>query len=367
MQKLYDFPAECFGCGACAYACSTEAIKMEPDKEGFVYPAVDETLCTDCGICREVCPIRKDISSEGVRFYALRCKDPDLLSQSTSGGAFSVIASQIIKNGGLVCGAVFDETFTVRHILSGNISPMRKSKYVQSSLSDSFQAIEEALAAGTQVLFSGTPCQCHAMKQCFPGNRNLLTMTLICRGVMSPLLWEEYCRYLEKDGTLTAFCFRDKRRDNDAHTVAYMIGGKEHTSGFSEHPLTRIYTKELSLRPSCYHCPYVSCEKDFDFTIGDFWGAENVFPEYADGKGLSLVITGGLRAEEILNAVQEEAFVRETTKEKALQPALTSPAKESMLRKFLFRQLETRADHGHCDMETLLKIYGFKIEKTKDQ
>ena len=36
---------KCCGCGACSAVCPKGCIVMEPDKEGFLYPVVDEQEC----------------------------------------------------------------------------------------------------------------------------------------------------------------------------------------------------------------------------------------------------------------------------------------------------------------------------------
>lgn len=47
--------ANCCGCTACASICNHNAITMQPDALGFLYPVVDENKCTDCGLCENVC------------------------------------------------------------------------------------------------------------------------------------------------------------------------------------------------------------------------------------------------------------------------------------------------------------------------
>ena len=42
--------ANCCGCTACASICNHNAITMQPDALGFLYPVVDENKCTDCGL-----------------------------------------------------------------------------------------------------------------------------------------------------------------------------------------------------------------------------------------------------------------------------------------------------------------------------
>lgn len=359
MQNICKTAADCFGCGACASVCTRGAIAMKPDVEGFLYPVINDELCTDCGRCLSVCPSGYDSkASSGVSYYALRCNDEGILHSSTSGGAFSLIAQKILERGGLLCGAVFDDSFRVVHVLSDEISAMRKAKYVQSSTEQCFGKIKDALHGGIPVLFSGTPCQCLAAKRLFPESEYLYTAALVCRGVMSPKLWDEYRFFLEKEGTMTSFCFRDKSKRNDAHTVTFSIDGKVYSSDYMSNPLCRIYAKELPLRPSCYSCPFTTTEKDFDFTIGDFWGVEKVFPDLADGRGTSLVITCGERAESLLLELRDTADIRKTDRESILQPALISPARGSMLRKFLFRDLSRKGPDGHCDMQLILRKYG---------
>lgn len=184
---LFINKSSCFGCAACQFVCPVHAICLKEDEEGFTYPIIDMQSCISCNKCREVCPAHHQVeSATSVRYYALRCHDEKLLQQSTSGGAFSVLADLIIKQGGLVCGAAYDASFHVYHQLTADIAPLRKSKYVQSTLDVCFSDIQLSLSQGKQVLFSGTPCQCHAVKNCFSQEPNLLLAALVCRGVQSP-------------------------------------------------------------------------------------------------------------------------------------------------------------------------------------
>ena len=43
----------CCGCGVCGAVCPVNAIRMEADDEGFLYPQLDRITCVDCGLCRE--------------------------------------------------------------------------------------------------------------------------------------------------------------------------------------------------------------------------------------------------------------------------------------------------------------------------
>lgn len=359
MRQIFTDKKKCFGCGSCAAVCTAQAITMQRDEEGFLYPVVQEDCCMDCGMCQDICPAKRPMKQVEGSFYAVRCKDEELLQKSTSGGAFSLLAREIKKQGGLVCGACFDDKFQVKHVLSEETGAMRKSKYVQSDIGDCFLQVRNTLAGGKAVLFTGTPCQCHAMKlYCGEYGDKLAIAALICRGVQSPGLWEDYVSWLGSDMPLEAYDFRDKRLPNNGHTLSYTVGGIEKAVPWGKDRLCRIYNRCLTYRPSCYACPYCTPDNDFDFIMGDFWGIEKIHPEeLADGKGTSLVIAHGAKAEGIMERIASQAVVLTCGRTEALQPALVSPAKEHMLRRFLFKDYAKKDEKGRCDIPLILKKY----------
>lgn len=362
MRPLYEEKARCFGCGACEAACPAGAVSMARDGEGFPYPVLNAALCRNCGACETVCPAKHPLDRAEGRFYALRCKDGALLDRSTSGGAFSLLAGEVLDRGGLVCGACFDGGFTVRHVLSRDIAPMRKSKYVQSDLSGCYGAVREALDGGRQVFFTGTPCQCHALERYLGGRREgLVLAALVCWGVQPPGLWEAYVSWLGRDGALEAYDFRDNRRRDDGHTVSWTLSGRPFSRPMGEDPFSRLYNRRLVHRPSCYRCPYRSPEAGFDFTLGDFWGIERIRPELADGRGTSLVIARGDGARSLVEGLSAKALVLPCRREEALQSALTASQPEPRLRRALFRDFAREQRRGRSPFPLLLKRYGGNI------
>lgn len=61
---LYNEKMECCGCTACYAICPKNAISMQPDEEGFLYPMINENSCVRCGSCLRVCPIKAAKAAE---------------------------------------------------------------------------------------------------------------------------------------------------------------------------------------------------------------------------------------------------------------------------------------------------------------
>lgn len=117
----------CCGCGACAQVCPKGCIKMNRDKEGFLYPCISETACTSCGLCETVCPISETASHDDhvLGCYVGYAKDEEIRVCSSSGGIFSLFAAEVLRLGGVLYGAAVDEEQMVRHIRVDSMSGLR--------------------------------------------------------------------------------------------------------------------------------------------------------------------------------------------------------------------------------------------------
>lgn len=282
--KLSENLDNCCGCGACAYACPRNAISMVENALGVIYPQIDEQLCVHCGKCLQVCSYQsKPTKNVPINAFAAAGKDQELISQSASGGIFASLSRAFLQDGGLVAGAVMDfrdNRAEVYHILTDNLRDIERlqgSKYVQSNAFKCFSDIQEALKTGKMVLFSGTPCQVAALKQLTGNPENLFTMDLVCHGVPTRKMLNDYLKCVASrfGGTLEALCFRDKLAGKDFTARFEMRRGNKKRNYYLRSGQSSFYSMFLKgsiYRESCYHCPYADSARVSDVTIGDYWG-----------------------------------------------------------------------------------------------
>ena len=135
-------PHDCCGCTACASAsaCLRGSITMKEDSEGFLYPSVDESTCIECGLCVRVCPVITQFPARRpLEVHAVKHPDGTVRDGSASGGAYPLIASAILEEGGIVFGSRYDNVHEAVHDSAATPSEAAAfigSKYLQSRMED---------------------------------------------------------------------------------------------------------------------------------------------------------------------------------------------------------------------------------------
>jgi len=285
---------ECTGCAACSCVCPKNAITMRMDDCGFWHPSIDDNLCITCGQCNRVCPVNKAPETKGpTQAYAYQNSD-EVRFNSTSGGFFRALASKVIEEGGVVCGAAFDSNMVLRHTFVErleDLEPLQRSKYVQSSLGGVYGRIRQYLTDGRKVLFAGVGCQAAALRNAIGENENLIIMDVVCYGVPSSGLFRDWIAYLElKYGKVSDVRFRDKSYGYASPNVKVMFeNGKYIESCRDSNMYTDLFFRHLSIRESCYHCHFKTVDRASDITLGDLWSIGKYDKDRDDNKGTTVV------------------------------------------------------------------------------
>lgn len=332
-----NLAAECCGCTACKAVCPKGAIRMKANRKGFLTPIIDDELCINCGLCRNVCDfsLEKPSNHTVQVSFAVRHLDQTVLKTSRSGGAFYALAQAFIDEyEGDVWGAAFDSKLEVIHRKVTKIQDLQflqGSKYVQSDLGNAFEDVYEDLKKGKAVMFSGTACQIAGLLSYLGKMRcdtsKLLTCDIVCQGVPSPALYRDYRRYLEeKHGAeLSEFNFRDSSRIGwEGHEESFKFSNSE-KKYFSRQYANYYY---YYMRESCFNCKYAGLHRPADLTLADFWGVREKHPEFYDKDGNSLVLINTGKGISFFELIKSLALTKQVKVADCLQPRLMSPSKK---------------------------------------
>ena len=298
ISKVHD----CYGCGVCATACGRKIIEIGLNKDGFYEPHItDESRCTECGICTEVCAYLHDdlsLKEPEIHSYAAWSKDHLVRRKCSSGGAGFEIGKYLLGQGYKVCGVRYDaEKNRAEHYIASTVEeliPSAGSKYIQSYTVDGFKEINRK----EKYLVTGTPCQIDSFRRYIKKFRcedNFVLLDFFCHGVPSMLVWQKYTKWAEKQvGKITYASWRNKWTGwHDSWAMG--IDGEEHgekinwhdsydmlirgKKSYIESRFTRgdmfykLFLNDCCLGKQCYeHCKYKYNSSSADIRIGDLWG-----------------------------------------------------------------------------------------------
>lgn len=344
----------CTGCAACQNACGVDAITLVADHEGFVYPHVDRDKCVNCGKCAKSCPSLHSEPKAGYvqpEVYAAWNRDTEVRVLSTSGGVFSALAQAVIARGGYVAGAFYNEDFRICHgVISSmdQIPRLRQSKYAQSWVGDTYKTVKKLLQNEKTVLFCGTPCQSAGLQQ-FLGKEyeNLYCCDFICRGVISPKVYEKFLQDMSLDQNTQLQKVHFKNKDfgwNRFSTKLTFQNGDIYHKDRNEDYYMRGYLRyNLYLRPSCHHCQYKTLPRISDMSLGDFWGIGNFDPTLDNDKGTSVVLVNSEKGRSLLAMAQDSLELHKRCIEEvaAGNSCLLNVARPGKYRDLFFKKMDS--------------------------
>lgn len=306
---------KCCGCGLCGSICPKDAISMKENKEGFIVPVIDKNKCINCGLCKKMCIMNSDYKFNTPNHcYAAHNTNITEQNRSASGGVFFALAKEFIKEGGYVCGSIMevqDHDIKIKHIISNkeeDLIKMQGSKYVQSEISHVLNKINELINNGKKVLFCGTPCQNAAVKKKVGENYNLYLVDLICHGVPSEKMFNDYIKInLNKGEKIKQYLFRDKSIKKGFVSKKIIIKkGKEIAKYKPAHleSFYHLFLKSYIYRENCYSCLFAKEERISDITIGDYWGIKDVFKDVLndDIHTWSCILVNNQHGQDLINS-----------------------------------------------------------------
>ncbi len=345
---------KCVACGACENICPTNAIVMNYDENGFMYPYIGEE-CIHCGKCKSVCQVIKPIELYNEPdAYAVWNKKEEIRKKSSSGGFFSIIAQYVINKGGIVFGAVYANDFKSVYISEAKtmteVALMRGSKYVFSETRNSFQLVKKYLDEGKYVLYTGNPCEVAGLIGYLgkPYER-LITCDFVCHGANSVKAYRSWLKEFTGNQKIKTLDFRDKSVYKWSTTAtAYLENGEEIRQDHENCFWYKGFLEGVTIRENCSECPYAKSERVADFTMADAWQIGRINKAYNDQWGTSLVLVNSKKAKSIYETIRYEMALCEKISLAEIRKYngyLNHPQLAHPSRKFFFSHLDKDGYH----------------------
>lgn len=336
--------SKCSGCAACYNVCPSGAISMQANNEGFLYPIIDYKKCINCELCLRKCPLNNENNNIIKQTFYGWVKNDSIRKKCSSGGIFWILSKYVLDNGGVVFGASYNyQTNSVEHMMIDSIKSIwkvAKSKYVQSSIGDTYKKVRENLEANRMVLFCGTPCQVSGLSSYLEKEyTNLIKVDFVCHGVPSPKIWKYHLtNFGNSDVQYNLIDFRDKTKGAVDFSLKISGDNMNYLKSHNHDLFMRLFLDDIILRESCYNCVSKGENRCSDITISDFWGANKYgISNLECKKGVSLF---SIYNEKVLNILQNETDLFMQMVDNSLminKPSFNNSASLSVKRSNFFR------------------------------
>ena len=308
---------ECTSCQMCAAVCTKDAIKIRLNEDGFYRPYLDSGKCIDCGLCVKVCykfdydiKVTSEDEENMITVKSAQYKQDELLEKVTSGGVADALAKELIKEGYICIGVVYnDELHRAEHAVASSVAEtdrFRGSKYIQSYSIDAFKTLVKNVKNNKFAIF-GLPCHIYAVHKFLTLRRkreNCILIDLFCHGCPSMLVWDKYEQAIKQKVDNKKFDevqFRSKVKGWGTFYVVVVVveGVKVFVSSPKHDEFYSLFFSDHVLNDACSNCKLRSTMEYTDIRLGDFWGKRYL----NDRKGVSAMAITSERGMKVFNAI----------------------------------------------------------------
>lgn len=284
MKNNIGLIKDCFGCTVCASACPHDVIKIQ-EIDGFLKPVIlNESDCTECGICHKICSYCDDtpfITSASVRSYSGYSSNHETVYSCTSGGVAYELLRRGVEKGYKVVSVRYNyDNNRPQHFICENFKDLddsKGSKYIQSDLSIALKKLKSR----EKYIIIGTPCQIASVKKYLNLKKienNVILIDFFCHGVPSAKVWDAYrLQFVSALGEVKKYIFRPKDYGWHNSTRVKMIGEKgSYIMDYQkEDPFFKMFLANRCLAKACYDkCKYKQTHSYADIRLGDLWGTK---------------------------------------------------------------------------------------------
>lgn len=291
----------CYGCGTCNVVCGHHAITMQYDNIGRLLPMIDESKCTNCGLCYNYCP---SIDLKGIQLpdtediyvglvekvYIGKATDERIYRNSQSGGLVTATVKYLFESGkidaAIMCRVEDGVEYTPKAVVVTSIDELytcQKSSYIPIDIVSAMKQTEQYRS----IAVIGTGCHIQGIRALQNFNKKFkekvkYTLGLICDRTLCKTVTDVLYGGYFKD-TSKRLVWRDKSLNykNARILIKTTDNRTAQVPTWKRHALKDPFTS-----PRCRIC-FDKLNTGADIVFGDPWGMSNV-----DWKrGMSVLIT----------------------------------------------------------------------------
>lgn len=315
----------------CAAVCSRNAITIGLNGDGFYRPYVDESKCTNCGLCTKVCYkydndviITSKEEIDKIQVHSAQHLSDSLLKKVTSGGVADALAKEFVNQGFVCIGVTYKEyNHRAEHVVASTTEEtdaFRGSKYIQSYSFDAFKELVRNVRTTRYAVF-GLPCHIYAINK-FLTMRNIrekcVLVDLFCHGCPSMHVWRKYEGNIRKHVGNIRFdevLFRSKVKGWGAFHIEVDADGKKvFVSTPQKDEFYSLFFSDMVLNDACADCKLRSTMEYTDIRLGDFWGKRFL----SDKRGVSAVAIVTERGKQLFDAIKDQFTTGDSSMEEVL-------------------------------------------------
>ena len=291
----------CYGCGTCNVVCSHQAITMQYDNIGRLLPIINETKCSNCGLCYNHCPsldVKRiqlpDTDDKYVGYieqvYIGKATDEQIYRNSQSGGLVTATIKYMFETGKIDAAVMCRVEYAVEYMAKAVVvtSPeelcsCQKSSYTPLDIVSALKQTESYKA----IAVVGTGCQIQGVRALQNFNKKYkdrikYTLGLICDRTLcktcTDILLGDHFKNLAK-----RIVWRDK---SENYEKARLLIKTKDENDVEIPRWQRFALKDPFTNPRCRIC-FDKLNTKADIVFGDPWGMNSV-----DWKnGMSVVLT----------------------------------------------------------------------------
>jgi len=313
----------CTQCFSCLSVCSKQCIEFHDKGEGFLEPSIDGNRCVECGLCEKSCHILHPLREKSLPKFTFAGwnNNISIRKKSSSGGVFSILANNILCNGGIVYGATM-EKLKVKHIRVDNttdLAKLRGSKYLQSNMRGIYEQVKIDLKGDLdrKVLFVGTPCQVSGLYSYLrKPYRNLITADIICHGVPSQSLFDRYLEKIKINPENTKEVIFRYLKGWGMQMSRITLSGKSLLISPRKAFYLRAFLRGMMFSKACYNCKYAETKRVGDLTLADFWEIGTVTSfEHDTRDGISMLLVNTTVGDDLVKKCKDITLVERSFKE----------------------------------------------------